>query len=161
MTKMNYKLLGKTGLRVSELCLGTMTFGEDWKSGANKEESKKVFDFYANKGGNFLDAANFYTYGTSEEYLGEFVKSDRDHFVISSKYGLFDKLDDPNYMGNHRKNMIRSIEGSLKRMQTDYIDIFWLHIWDFTTDIEEVMRGLNHLIQQGKVLHIGISDTPA
>jgi len=158
---MKYKLLGKTGLRVSELCLGTMTFGEDWKSGANKTESKRLFDFYANAGGNFLDTANFYTYGTSEQYLGDFIKGNRDHFVVSTKYALYDKIDDPNFMGNHRKNMMRSVNDSLKRLQTDYIDIFWLHIWDFTTDVEEVMRGLNQLVDQGKVLHIGVSDTPA
>lgn len=158
---MKYKLLGKSGLRVSELCLGTMTFGEEWGQGANKEESKKIFDVYANQGGNFFDTANRYTEGTSEEWLGEFVQHDRDRFVIATKYSLFDQKDDVNASGNHRKNMMRSVEKSLQRLQTDYIDLLWLHIWDFTTPIEEVMRALDDLIRQGKVHYIGISDTPA
>ncbi len=93
---MKYKLLGQSGLRVSEICLGTMTFGEDWGWGANKEESQKIFDAYANAGGNFLDTANRYTEGTSERYLGEFISSDRDHFVLATKYTLFDKRQDVN-----------------------------------------------------------------
>lgn len=158
---MKYKLLGKSGLRVSELCLGTMTFGEEWGQGANKEESKKIFDVYANQGGNFFDTANRYTEGTSEEWLGEFIQHDRDRFVIATKYSLFDRQDDVNASGNHRKNMMCSVEKSLQRLQTDYIDLLWLHIWDFTTPIEEVMRAMDDLIRQGKVNYIGISDTPA
>ncbi|MDZ7626424.1 MAG: aldo/keto reductase [Ignavibacteriaceae bacterium] len=111
---MNYKLLGKSGLRVSELALGTMTFGEEWGWGSNKEESKKVFDTYAEAGGNFIDTANRYTEGTSEKFVGEFIKSDRDHFVVATKYTLYTIKDDPNFSGNHRKNMVRSLDESLK-----------------------------------------------
>lgn len=158
---MKYKLLGKSGLRVSEICLGTMTFGTEWGWGADKHESKKIFDTYANAGGNFLDTANRYTEGTSERFLGEFIASDRDHFVVATKYTLKDRDGDPNFAGNHRKNMIRSINESLKRLRTDYIDLFWVHMWDYTTPVEEVMRGLDDLVSQGKVHYIGISDTPA
>ncbi|MDF7819071.1 aldo/keto reductase [Runella sp. MFBS21] len=158
---MKFKLLGKSGLRVSEICLGTMTFGNEWGWGADKHESKKIFDAYTKAGGNFLDTANRYTEGTSEKYLGDFIASDRDHFVVSTKYTLMDRDGDPNFAGNHRKNMIRSINESLKRLNTDYIDLFWVHMWDFTTPVDEVMRGLDDLIRSGKVHYIGISDTPA
>ncbi|NJN33622.1 MAG: aldo/keto reductase, partial [Saprospiraceae bacterium] len=158
---MNYKLLGRSGLRVSELCLGTMTFGIEWPLGADYETSKGVFDTYAEAGGNFLDTANLYTEGTSEKWVGEFVKSDRDHFVVATKYALRDRMGDPNFAGNHRKNMMRSIEGSLKRLNTDHIDLFWLHVWDDMTPVEEIMRAFDDLVRAGKVLYIGISDTPA
>ena len=158
---MKNRLLGKTGLRVSEINLGTMTFGEEWGWGANKEVSTQIWDAYVNKGGNFIDTANRYTEGTSEKYVGEFMKAERDHFVVATKYTLFDKIGDPNYSGNHRKNMMRSVEGSLKRLDTDYIDILYLHAWDFLTPIEEVLRGLDDLVKAGKILHAGISDTPA
>lgn len=158
---MNYKLLGKSGVRVSELALGTMTFGEEWGWGSSKEESKKVFETFADAGGNFIDTANRYTEGTSEKFVGEFIKSDRDHFVIATKYTLFTRHDDPNFSGNHRKNMMRSVEESLQRLDTDYIDLYWLHAWDYTTPVEEVLRGLDDLIRDGKILYIGISDTPA
>ena len=158
---MNYKLFGNSGLRVSELCLGAMTFGEEWGTGSNKEESKKVFEAFAEAGGNFIDTANRYTEGTSEKFLGEFIAHDRDRFVVATKYSLYDRLDDINATGNHRKNMMRSVEGSLKRLNTDYIDILWVHMWDFTTPVEELMRGLDDLVRAGKVHYIGISDTPA
>lgn len=159
---MRYKLLGKSGLRVSELCLGTMTFGEDWGWGASEEESKKIFDHFAEAGGNFIDTSVNYTNGTSEKFLGNFTKSDRDHFVIATKYTLTDpEQTDPNQGGNSRKNMMHSVERSLKRLQTDYIDLLYLHMWDFMTPIEEVLRGLDDLIRQGKVNYIGLSDTPA
>ncbi|TDJ54843.1 MAG: aldo/keto reductase [Ignavibacteria bacterium] len=158
---MNYKLFGKSGLRVSELALGTMTFGEEWGWGVNKEESKKVFDMYAEAGGNFIDTANRYTEGTSEEYVGEFIKADREHFVLATKYTLFTRRDDPNFSGNHRKNMVQALEASLKRLDTDFIDLYWLHAWDFTTPEEEVLRALDDMIRAGKILYIGISDTPA
>ena len=158
---MKYKLLGKSGLRVSELALGTMTFGEDWGWGADKETSQRIFDAYANAGGNFIDTANRYTNGTSEKHVGEFMAADRDHFVLATKYTLFDRQHDPNFGGNHRKNMMRSIEGSLKRLNTDHIDLFWVHAWDFMTPVEEVLRGLDDLVRAGKVLYVGISDTPA
>ena len=158
---MRYKLLGRSGLRVSELALGTMTFGEEWGWGSSKEESKKVFDAYANSGGNFIDTANRYTEGTSEEYVGEFISADREHFVLATKYSLFTRRDDPSFSGNSRKNMVQAIEASLKRLKTDYIDLYWLHAWDFTTPVEEVLRGLDDLVRAGKILYIGISDTPA
>ena len=158
---MNYKLLGKSGLRVSELCLGTMTFGTEWGWGADQQESKKIFDLYANAGGNFLDTANRYTEGSSERFLGDFIATDRDHFVVATKYALKDRNNDPNFAGNHRKNMVRSVNESLKRLNTDFIDLFWLHMWDNTTPVEEILRGLDDLISSGKVHYIGISDTPA
>lgn len=158
---MQYRLLGKSGLRVSEIALGTMTFGTEWGTGADKEESAKIFDAYANAGGNFIDTANRYTEGTSERYVGEFIQSDRDHFVVATKYTLFDRKGDPNFSGNHRKNMMRSVEESLKRLNTGYIDLLWVHAWDFLTPVDEILRGLNDLISSGKVQYIGISDTPA
>jgi len=158
---MRYKLLGKTGLRVSELNLGTMTFGEEWGWGADRETSKKIFDAFANKGGNFIDTANRYTEGSSEKFVGEFVASDRDHFVIATKYSLFDRPNDVSFTGNSRKNMMRSVEASLNRLKTDHIDVLYLHAWDFHTPIEEVLRGVDDLVRSGKVLYAGISDTPA
>ena len=158
---MRYKLLGNSGLRVSELCLGTMTFGDDWGWGAPKEESRKMFDAFVKAGGNFIDTANNYTNGTSEKFIGEFMNQDRDHFVIATKYTLNEFATDPNFGGNHRKNMRRSVEGSLKRLQTDHIDLLWLHMWDGMTPVEEVMRALDDLVRLGKVLYVGISDTPA
>jgi aryl-alcohol dehydrogenase-like predicted oxidoreductase len=158
---MRYKLLGRSGLRVSELVLGTMTFGEDWGWGASREESQRIFNAYAEAGGNFVDTANRYTNGTSEKFVGEFIAADREHFVVATKYSLFTHHDDPNGSGNHRKNMVQSLEASLKRLGTDYVDIFWLHAWDFTTPVDEVMRGLDDVVRAGKVLYIGISDTPA
>lgn len=158
---MRYKLLGKSGLRVSELALGTMTFGEEWGWGASKAESKKIFDAYTKAGGNFIDTANRYTEGTSEKFVGDFITSDREHYVVATKYTLWMRRDDPNFSGNHRKNMVQAVEASLKRLKTDYIDLYWLHAWDFTTPIEEVLRGLDDLVRAGKVLYIGISDTPA
>lgn len=158
---MNYKLLGKSGLRVSELALGTMTFGEEWGWGSSKLESKKVFETYAKAGGNFIDTANRYTEGTSEKFVGEFISSDRSHFVLATKYTLQMKMDDPNYSGNHRKNLVQSLEASLKRLNTDYIDLYWVHAWDFMTPADEVMRALDDMVRAGKILYIGVSDTPA
>ncbi len=158
---MRYKLLGKSGLRVSELCLGTMTFGTEWGWGATKTESRKIFNAYANAGGNFIDTANRYTEGTSEKIVGELVAADREHFVLATKYTLHMRRDDPNFCGNHRKNMVQSLEASLRRLGTDYLDLFWVHAWDFMTPVEEVMRGLDDLVRAGKVLYVGISDTPA
>lgn len=158
---MRYKLLGRSGLRVSELALGTMTFGEDWGWGASREESQKIFEAYANAGGNFVDTAVNYTNGTSEQFVGEFTASDRAHFVLATKYTLFTRHGDPNAAGNHRKNMVQSLEASLKRLKTDYVDLYWVHAWDFTTPVEEVMRALDDMLRAGKILHAGISDTPA
>jgi len=161
---MRYKLLGKSGLRVSELCLGGMTFGEDWGSmlpGASKEEAKKIFDLFVSKGGNFIDTANVYQNGTSEKYVGEFISSERERFVVATKYTLTTNPDDPNASGNHRKNLVQSVDASLKRLNIHYIDLLWVHMWDPMTPIEEVMRSLDDLIRSGKILYIGISDVPA
>ena len=158
---MRYRLLGKSGLRVSELCLGTMTFGEDWGWGSSKDESRKVLDAFLEAGGNFIDTANVYTNGTSETLLGEFLKGRRDATVLATKYTNAMPGTDPNAGGNQRKNMFRAVEASLKRLQTDYIDLYWLHIWDRITPIEEVMRAFDDLVRQGKILHAGVSDMPA
>lgn len=158
---MRYRTFGGTGLRVSELCLGTVTFGEDWGYGASKEESRRIFDAYVRAGGNFIDTADSYTNGTSERFVGEFTALDRDRYVISTKYTITRRHDDPNASGNQRKNMLRAIEESLNRLRTDYVDIYWVHAWDPLTPIEEVMRSLHYLVQEGKVLYLGISNAPA
>jgi aryl-alcohol dehydrogenase-like predicted oxidoreductase len=158
---MRYRLLGKSGLRVSELCLGTMTFGEDWGWGSSKEESRKVYDAFMEAGGNFIDTANVYTNGTSETLLGEFMTGQRDRIVLATKYTNAVPGTDANAAGNHRKSMMRAAEASLQRLQTDYIDLYWLHIWDQLTPIEEVMRAFDDLVRQGKILYAGVSDMPA
>ncbi|MFM8914511.1 MAG: aldo/keto reductase, partial [Flammeovirgaceae bacterium] len=126
-----------------------------------KELSKKIFDAYANAGGNFLDTANRYTEGTSEKFVGDFIAKDRDHFVVATKYTLRDRAGDLNFAGNHRKNLMRSVKESLWRLNTDYIDVLWVHMWDTLTPTEEIMKGLEDLITRGMVHYIGISDTPA
>ena len=160
---MKYQLLGNTGLRVSELCLGTMTFGEDWGWGADKTTSQTIYHRFIDAGGNFVDTADAYTNGTSETFLGEFMQGHRSQVVLATKYT--DELNpdnkDPNAAGNSRKNLMQSVEGSLRRLKTDYIDLLWVHSWDFMTPVQEVMRGLDDLVRQGKVLYIGISDAPA
>ena len=158
---MNYRLLGKSGLRVSEFCLGTMTFGDDWGWGSSKDDAKKIYDAFRDVGGNFIDTANIYTKGTSESFLGEFLKGHRESVVLATKYTNAAPGTDPNAAGNHRKNMVQAVEASLKRLQTDYVDLYWVHIWDQITPVEEVMRALDDLVRQGKVLYVGISDAPA
>jgi len=158
---MKYRLLGKSGLRVSEAALGTMTFGDEWGWGSPKAEAQRIYETYREAGGNFIDTANFYTSGTSERFLGEFIKGHRDSVVLATKYSNAAPGDDPNAAGNHRKSMMQALEASLKRLQTDYIDLYWVHIWDGITPVEEVMRGLDDLVRQGKVLYVGISDAPA
>src|ERR1700742_2853382 len=159
---MDYKLLGRSGLKVSELCLGTMGFGTEGGWGADQKDSFAIMDAYANAGGNFLDTANIYKLGTSEKIIGEYLSNhDRDYFVVATKYTLKDNLTNPNASGNNRKNMMRSVEDSLKRLKTDFIDLFYLHIWDDITPIDEVLRAMDDLVKQGKVSYIAISDTPA
>ncbi len=161
---MRYRLLGNSGLRVSELCLGTMTFGEDWGWGASREECGRMFDAFVAAGGNFIDTACNYTNGTSEKYVGELIAADRDALVVATKYTLRrpgSQFSDLNAGGNARKNMLRSVEASLKRLNTDYIDLLYLHMWDRTTPVQEVLRGLDDLVSAGKILYAGISDTPA
>jgi aryl-alcohol dehydrogenase-like predicted oxidoreductase len=161
---MRYKLLGNSGLRVAELALGTMTFGEDWGWGADKATSRQIFDAYVAAGGNFIDTSNNYTNGTSEQYVGEFIAEARDQFVVATKYTLRLETGNPrnfNEGGNSRKSMMRSVENSLQRLQTDYIDLLYLHMWDFMTPVEEVMRAMDDLVRAGKVLYTGFSDSPA
>lgn len=158
---MRYKLLGRSGLRVSEAALGTMTFGETWGWGASKDESRRIFEAYVAAGGNFVDTACNYTDGESEELVGEFIQADRERFVVATKYTLTARRDDPNAGGNHRKNMVQTLEASLRRLRTDYVDLLWLHMWDGMTPVDEVVRALDDLVSSGKVLYVGISDTPA
>ena len=161
---MKYQLLGSSGLRVADICLGTMTFGEDWGWGASQDASREMFDAYAAAGGNFIDTSSNYTNGTAERYVGQFVAADRDYWVIATKYTLRrpgSNPDDLNAGGNARKNMVRTVEQSLGRLATDLIDLLFLHMWDYSTRPEEVLRGLDDLVRAGKVLYIGISDTPA
>jgi aryl-alcohol dehydrogenase-like predicted oxidoreductase len=167
MTNMNYQLLGRSGLRVSDLCLGTMTFGDDWGWGAAKDQARKIFDAFREAGGNFIDTANIYTNGSSEKLVGEFIAGHREEVVVATKYtnavsGFTGQPGtDANAGGNQRKNMVQAVESSLKRLGTHYIDLYWLHIWDQMTPVEEVMRAFDDLVRAGKVLYVGISDAPA
>jgi aryl-alcohol dehydrogenase-like predicted oxidoreductase len=153
----SYRLLGRSGLRVSPLALGTMTFG--W--GADQDAARAIFDAYVVRGGNFVDTANGYANGTAEEMVGEFAESRREELVIATKYSMPVRPGDPNSGGNSRKSMVRSVEDSLKRLRTDYIDLLYLHIWDGNTPVEEVLRAMDDLVRAGKVLYVGISDIPA
>jgi aryl-alcohol dehydrogenase-like predicted oxidoreductase len=158
---MRYHLFGRSGLRVSELFLGTMTFGEQGGVGAPPEECRKIFDVYTDAGGTVVDTANNYRDGASEEILGELLVGRRDRFVVMSKYTVSRDRDDPNGAGNHRKNLRLSLEGSLRRLRTDYLDVCWVHVWDRHTPVEETMRALDDEIRAGRILYVGISDTPA
>src|SRR5882757_4500836 len=157
---MKYRLLGNSGLRVSDVALGAMTFGEDWGWGTAKEEAKKVYDAYREGGGNFMDTANIYTNGSSKAFLGEFMQGHRGSVVLATKYTNSMPGSDPNASGHQPKNMMQAVEASLKRLNTDYIDLYWVHVWDQMTPVEEVMGGLDDLVRQGKVLYVGISDAP-
>jgi aryl-alcohol dehydrogenase-like predicted oxidoreductase len=158
---MRYRLLGRSGLRVSELCLGTMTFGTDWGWGADDDECRRIVERYAEAGGNFVDTANNYTAGSSERIVGELTRADRDRWVLATKYTLTVDRTDPNAGGNHRKSLVRSLEQSLRRLNTDYVDLLWLHMRDATTPIEEFVRALDDQVRLGKVLYVGISDSPS
>lgn len=158
---MRYTLFGRTGLRVSELSLGTMTIGDDWGWGASKEVSARIVDAYADAGGNFLDTANIYTDGSSETILGELLTGRRDRFVLATKYTCATRPGDPNSAGNHRKSLVRALEDSLTRLRTDHVDILWVHARDNFTPVEEVMRALDDVVRSGKVLYVGVSDWPA
>jgi aryl-alcohol dehydrogenase-like predicted oxidoreductase len=138
-----------------------MTFGDAAGWGSAKDEARKVYDAFREAGGNFIDTANFYTNGTSESFLGEFIQGHRQSLVIATKYSLAVPGTDPNAAGNQRKNMMQAVDVSLKRLQTDYIDLYWVHMWDQMTPVEETMRGLDDLVRAGKVLYVGISDAPA
>jgi aryl-alcohol dehydrogenase-like predicted oxidoreductase len=156
-----YTLLGNSGLRVSELALGTMTFGTDWGWGASESESAKQFELFAEAGGTLIDTANKYTNGSAESILGELLAPDRDHFVVGTKYSLNLRDGDLNAGGNHRKSLVQALEGSLRRLRTDHVDVLWLHAWDYLTPPEEVIRALDDQVRLGKVLYLGVSDTPA
>ncbi len=158
---MKYKILGRSGLRVSELCLGAMTFGEELGTGASAAVSREIYTRYRALGGNFIDTANIYTLGTSERWLAEFIAGEREHVVLASKYSMSTRHDDPNAGGNHRKNLVQALEASLLRLNTDYLDVYWVHGWDQTTRIDEVMRALDDQVRLGKILHIGASNMPA
>ncbi len=158
---MRYKVFGRSGLRVSELALGTMTFGTDWGWGATSEECGKMLEAFVEAGGNFIDTSVNYTNGSSEKIVGELIRTRRDYFVLATKYSLSRNWDDPNAFGNSRKNLVGSLETSLKHLQTSYIDLLWLHAWDYLTPVEEVMRALDDVVRAGKVLYVGVSDTPA
>jgi aryl-alcohol dehydrogenase-like predicted oxidoreductase len=158
-----YHALGRSGLRVSPLCLGTMTFGTEWGWGSPESTARAIFDRFLDAGGNFIDTADGYTSGTSESLLGKFMKSSgkRDSIVLATKYTFNVRPGDPNAGGNGRKHVMEAVDASLKRLQTDYIDLYWLHAWDTITPIDEVMHSLDALVRAGKVRYIGLSDTPA
>ncbi len=158
--RMRYRLHGKSGLRVSELCLGAMTFGSDWGWGGDDAASRAMFDAFAEAGGNFIDTAHVYTEGASERLVGDCVRADRDHFVVATKYTPHTGTD-ISKSGNSRKNMRHCVEESLRRLGTDYIDLYLLHFWDYTTPAEEIMRGLDDLVSAGKILYVAVSDVPA
>jgi aryl-alcohol dehydrogenase-like predicted oxidoreductase len=158
---MRYKLLGPSGLRVSEICLGTMSFGDAWGFGADERESHCILAAYGEAGGNFIDTANKYHEGQSEAIVGTFLGSERDRWVLASKYTLAMRDGDPNAAGNSRKNMRQSVEASLRRLRTDYLDLLFVHAWDYATPVEEVMRGLDDLVRAGKVNYVALSDAPA
>jgi aryl-alcohol dehydrogenase-like predicted oxidoreductase len=159
---MRYRLLGRSGLRVSELCLGAMVFGDTrgpW--GTTREDAEQILFRFAEAGGNFIDTASNYAGGESERIVGELVGPDRDRWVLATKYSCSSRPDDPNAGGNHKKSLARSLETSLRRLNVDYVDVLWLHIWDALTPIEEVVRALDDVVRAGKALYVGVSDTPA
>jgi aryl-alcohol dehydrogenase-like predicted oxidoreductase len=158
-----YHLLGRSGLRVSPLALGTMTFGTEWGWGSPKEAAHEMLARYLDQGGNFIDTADGYTGGTSEAFIGEyFVQAGgRDRAVLATKYTLGASPGDPNSGGNGRKAMVRALEGSLRRLRTDYVDLYWMHCWDTMTPVEEVLETYADLIRQGKIRYAGFSDVPA
>ncbi|MEU8175353.1 aldo/keto reductase [Microbispora hainanensis] len=158
---MRYRTLGASGLRVSELILGAMTFGEQGGVGAPPPECRRMLDLYAEAGGNMIDTAINYRDGASEQILGELLEGRRESFVLGTKYTVSRDRADPNAAGNHRKNLRASLETSLRRLRTDYLDVYWVHMWDRATPIEETMRALDDAVRSGKVLYVGISDAPA
>src|SRR5260221_587461 len=158
---MRYRLLGKTGVRISEVALGTMTFGEDWGWGAPPDVSARILDLFADAGGNVIDTADVYTNGTSETILGELLKGRRDRFVLGTKFTNQTDPGDPNSAGNHRKKIVTSIEASLRRLQTDHIDLYWVHARDVLTPVEELMRALDDQVRAGKILYPAVSDWAA
>jgi aryl-alcohol dehydrogenase-like predicted oxidoreductase len=163
MTRMQYFTLGHSGLRVSRLALGTMTFGTDWGWGADKNTARELFNAFIERGGNLIDTADLYTNGISEQWVGEFVNERqlRDRVVIATKFTYNADPNNPNAGGNGRKNILRAVDGSLKRLNTDFIDLYLMHAWDMLTPVEEVMRTFDDLVSSGKVRHVGFSNVPA
>jgi aryl-alcohol dehydrogenase-like predicted oxidoreductase len=163
MSLTDYVTLGRSGLRVSPLSLGTMTFGTEWGWGNEEAQAREIFDRYIELGGNFVDTANGYTQGNSERMVGKFIsdKKLRDRVVLATKFTFNTDQGNPNAGGNGRKNVYFSLEASLKRLQTDYVDLYWLHAWDLVTPVEEVLATLNDLMREGKIRYFGFSDTPA
>jgi aryl-alcohol dehydrogenase-like predicted oxidoreductase len=161
LTLDTYRLLGRSGLRVSPLALGTATFGTEWGWGAEKAEARKLFDTYVERGGNFVDTAATYTDGSSERLLGEFARDHRESLVLATKYTTLRRPGDPNSGGPHRKSLFASVEASLRQLNTDYLDLLYLHVWDFTTPVEEILRGLDDLVRDGKILYVAMSNVPA
>jgi aryl-alcohol dehydrogenase-like predicted oxidoreductase len=159
--EVRYRLLGSSGLRVSEFALGTMTFGEPRSWGIDERTARLILDKFAEAGGTFLDTANIYSDGNAERILGDFLRPDRDRFVVGTKYTLQTRPGDLNSAGNHRKNLVRSIEASLRSIGTEYVDLLWVHTREAWTPVVEVMRALDDLVRSGKVLYIGVSDWPA
>ena len=159
----NYYTLGNSGLRVSRLALGTMTFGTDWGWGADKDTARGLFNSYVDAGGNLIDTADMYLNGTSEQWVGDFVKERglRDRLVLATKFSFNPDPNNPNSGGNSRKNILRAVDASLKRLGTDYIDLYFLHCWDQVTPVEEVMRTFDELVRSGKVRHVGLSNVPS
>lgn len=157
---MRYKLLGRSGLRVSELCLGAMTFGGAGGMGCDAAESRAIFDVFTAAGGNFIDIADMYCGGESERLVGEFIAPHRDDYVVATKFTTY-LGGGVAQGGNSRKRMMTAVEQSLKRLNTDHIDLFWMHWWEERTPIDEVMRAFDDLVRQGKILYVGLSDTPA
>lgn len=163
MNLLDYVTLGRSGLRVSPLTLGTMTFGTEWGWGSEEATARAIFNRYLEAGGNVLDTADGYTNGKSEELVGKFIREAglRDRVVLATKFTFNVEPGNPNAGGNGRKNIRRALNGSLKRLQTDYVDLYWLHAWDTVTPVEEVVSTMNDLVREGKILHYGFSDTPA
>ena len=159
--EVRYRLLGSSGLRVSEFALGTMTFGERRSWGIDDRTARLILDTFAEAGGTFLDTANIYADGNAEKILGDFLRSDRDRFVVGTKYTLQTRPGDLNSAGNHRKNLVRSVEASLRNIGTDYVDLLWVHTREAWTPVAEVVRALDDLVRSGKVLYVGVSDWPA
>ncbi|MGW6242366.1 aldo/keto reductase [Streptomyces sp. NPDC055094] len=161
LTLDTYRLLGRSGLRVSPMALGAATFGTDWGWGAEKDEARELFDLYVERGGNVIDTASTYTNGSSERLLGEFTRGRRESLVLATKYTTLRRPGDPNSGGSHRKSLFTSVEASLRQLDTDYIDLLYLHVWDFTTPVEEILRGMDDLVRQGKILYVAICNAPA
>lgn len=162
MTQLDqYRLLGRSGLRISPLALGAMTFGADWGWGADEGEARRMFDLYVDRGGNFVDTAVNYTNGASERIAGALIRAKRERIVLATKATMSRDPTNPNAGGNHRLNLVRSVEQSLRQLGTDRIDLLYLHAWDMTTGVDEVMRALDDLVRSGKVVYLGLCNTPA